>query len=109
MIRGNLRLLSGLILVTLLTSISNLPGQPNGETHGKHQKFWQWLKHLPPDERSKYEAAKKEALKDPDIQAANERRKQADTEYRRLLHGQMLKIDPSLKSLLERIEQFRKH
>jgi hypothetical protein len=109
MIAAKCRLLAALVIVALLTGVLPLSGQQQEETLTKHQKFWQWLKHLSPDERSRFEIAKKEAQKEPEVEAANERRKEADAEYRRLLHAQMLKIDPSLKSLLERIAQLRKH
>ena len=54
-------------------------------------------------------AAKEQAMKDPAVQAAHERRKQADAEYRQLLDSQMLKADPSLKPLLDKIQELRKH
>ena len=105
MTTANSRLLCSVIFAVLLTGNSPAVGQPSEETHNKHQ---QWLKLMSADERAKFEAAKKEAMKDPDVKAANERRKQADAEYRRLLHNQLLKADPSLKPLLDKIAQFKK-
>jgi hypothetical protein len=109
MITAKRRLLEVLAIVPLLVCISSLSGQQPDETSKKHQKFWQLLRHLSRDELSRFETAKTEAQKKPEVQAANKRRKDADAEYRRLLHAEMLKVDPSLKSLLERIAELSKH
>jgi hypothetical protein len=79
-----------------------------GEKHHKHGKVQEWLSLLSKAERGKLRAAKEQALKDPAVQAANQRRKQAEAEYRELLHKEMLKTDPSLKPLLDTITELKK-
>jgi hypothetical protein len=76
--------------------------------HHKHHKVQEWLSLLSDADRAKLRAAKEQALKDAAVQAANQRRKQAEAEYRELLHKQMLKIDPSLKPLLDTITELKK-
>jgi hypothetical protein len=80
-----------------------------GGKHHKHHKVQEWLSLLSGGDRAKLRAAKEEALKDPAVQAANQRRKQADAEYLELLHKEMLKTDPSLKPLLDTITELKKH
>jgi hypothetical protein len=80
---------------------------PAGKYH-KHHKMQEWLSLLSEADRAKLRVAKEQAKKDPAVQAANQRRKQADAEYRALLHKEMLKTDPSLKPLLDTITELKK-
>jgi hypothetical protein len=82
--------------------------QDPGEKHHKHHKVQEWLSLLSDEDRAKLRAAKEQAMKDPAVQAANQRRKQAEAEYRELLHKEMLKTDPSLKPLLDTITNLKK-
>jgi hypothetical protein len=79
-----------------------------GGKHQKHYKLHEWLGLLSGADRAQLRAAKARALKDPAVQAANQRRKQADTQYRELLDKEMLKADPSLKPLLDTINELKK-
>jgi hypothetical protein len=79
-----------------------------GGKHHKHHKVQEWLSLLSEADRAKLRAAKQQALKDAPVQEANQRRKQADAEYLELLHKEMLKIDPSLKPLLDTITELKK-
>ena len=79
-----------------------------GKKHHKYQKVQEWLSLLSDADRAKLRAAKEQALKDPTVQAANQRRKQADTEYHDLLDKEMLKTDPSLEPLLDAITDLKK-
>ena len=79
-----------------------------GGKHHKHHKVQEWLSLLSEEDRAKLRAAKEQAIKDPAVQAANQRRRQAEVEYLELLHKEMLKIDPSLKPLLDTITDLKK-
>ena len=79
-----------------------------GKKHHKLQKVREWLSLLSEADRAKLRAAKEQALKDPAVQAANQRRKQADGDYRELLNKEMLKTDPSLKPILDAITELKK-
>ena len=95
--------------LVLLQLVPCAQAQETGEKSGKHHKLWEWFNEMSPDELAKFRTARNQAMKDPAVQAANEKRKQADAEYRELLRAQMLKADPSLKPLLDKIKELRKH
>ena len=80
---------------------------PAGKHHKRH-KVQEWLSLLSDEDRAKLRAAKEQAMKDPAVQAANQQRKQAEAEYRELLHKEMLKTDPSIKPLLDTITDLEK-
>lgn len=98
-----------LATVALLALLPSARAQDREDSGKKHHKIWEWLNAISGEEREKLRAAKKQAMRDPAVQAANERRKQADAEYRELLHREMLKADPSLKTLLDKITELKKH
>ena len=77
--------------------------------HGKHHKFAEWLDALSADQLAKLRAARTKALNNPDVHAADERRKKADAEFHNLLRQEMLRIDPSLKTMLDKLEELRKY
>jgi len=79
-----------------------------GGKHHKDRNVQEWLSLLSDAERAKLRTAKEQALKDPAVQAANQRRKQAEAEYRELLYKEMLKTDPSLKPLLDTMTELKK-
>jgi len=98
-----------LATVALLALLPSARAQDREDSGKKHHKIWEWLNAISGEEREKLRAAKKQAMRDPAVQAANERRKQADAEYRELLHREMLKANPSLKTLLDKITELKKH
>jgi hypothetical protein len=55
------------------------------------------------DEQLKLRAAQQKAAADPEVQAALEKRNEAIREFRATLRTTMIKSDPSLESLLDRI------
>ena len=79
-----------------------------GEKHGRHEKLREWLGLLSEQDRAKYKAAKKQAMLNAEVQAANERRRKVDAEYRHLLHAEMLRIDPSVRPLLDKVEELER-
>jgi hypothetical protein len=87
--------------------VPRLDAEEESNKTPRHHKVSQWLSMLSGDSREKLRNAKREALKDPAVQAAKARRDQAETEYRELLHHEMLKTDPSLKPLLEAITELK--
>jgi hypothetical protein len=84
-------------------------GQYDGKKHERHRKLWDLLTTLSPADRKKFDAARKQAMANPDVAAAGERRRKADEEYHTLLHREMLKNDPSLAPILEKLSELRKH
>ena len=97
------------IATALIAGAFVSPAQDAEPRHGKHHKISEWLSALSTDEQAKFRAAHKQALQNPEVRAAAERRKQANAEYHDLLHREMLRIDPSLKPLLEKLSELARH
>jgi hypothetical protein len=83
-------------------------GQEEGTKHERHRKLWQLLATLSSADRQKYSAARKQALANAEVAAADKRRQQAELEYRKLLRQEMLKTDPSLAPLLDQLAELRR-
>ena len=98
-----------LIGTAFFTTGSLAHGEDPGRKPHKYHKVQEWLRLLSQADRAKLRAAKEKALKDPVVEASNQRRKQAEAEYRELLYKEMLKTDPSLKPLLDTITDLKKN
>ena len=61
------------------------------------------LGNLSEDERQRLTSAREKAENDVAVQAADEKRREASEEYRKVLREAMIKEDPSLVSLLEKM------
>ena len=59
------------------------------------------------DERAKLKAAHQKAMADPAVQAARERLKQARRDFREVLRPALLKADPSLQPILDKMRADR--
>jgi uncharacterized protein YbaA (DUF1428 family) len=64
---------------------------------------------LSADEREKLETAHQKAMQDPVVQAAQEKIRQADKEFRDALHASMLKADPSIQPILDKMPKDERH
>jgi hypothetical protein len=62
---------------------------------------------LTEDERSKLKAAHQKAMADPAVQAAHDRLKQARRDFRDVMRPAMLKADPSVQPILEKMRAGR--
>ena len=65
------------------------------------------LANLTDDERSRLRAAHQKALSDPAVQAAREKLKQARREFREVLRPALLKADPSIQPILDKLRAER--
>jgi hypothetical protein len=63
------------------------------------------LANLSPDERAKLRAANQKVMADPAVQAAKERAKQAVKDFRSLKRAALLRADPSLQPILDKIPE----
>jgi Spy/CpxP family protein refolding chaperone len=70
--------------------------------HGRHERL---LANLTPEERAKLRAARHQAMADPAVQAAKDRARQARREYRDLRRAAMLRADPTLQPILDKIPE----
>jgi hypothetical protein len=59
------------------------------------------------EERAKLKAAHQKAMADPAVQAARDRLRQARREFREVLRPALLKADPSLQPILEKMRPER--
>ena len=75
-----------------------------GSRHNQEER----LANLSPDERQRLETARQRAMQDPAVQAANEKMKQAHKEFRDTMHAAMLKADPTIQSILDKIPEAQK-
>ena len=74
------------------------------DEQGPRGKRWeQRLANLSPEERQKLQAARQKAIQDPAVQAAHEKMRAAHKEFRDAMHAAMLKADPSIQPILNRI------
>jgi len=62
---------------------------------------------LTEEERSKLKAAHQKAMADPAVRAARDRLRQARREFRDLLRPALLKADPSIQPILEKMRPER--
>jgi Spy/CpxP family protein refolding chaperone len=65
------------------------------------------LANLTDDERARLRAAYQKASQDPAVQAAREKLKQARREFREVMRPALLKADPSIQPILEKLRAER--
>ena len=65
------------------------------------------LQNLSEDERSRLRAAHQKAMQDPAVQAAREKLRQARREFREILRPAMLKADPTIQPILDKLRAER--
>ena len=82
---------------------ANEPGK-GGPRHQEER-----FANLSADEREKLKAARQKAIQDPVVQAAQEKRRQADKEFHDALHASMLKADPSIQPILDKMPKGERH
>jgi hypothetical protein len=69
---------------------------------GKHHHNGQFA-NLSADEKQKLQAAHEKAMQDPGIKAAHDKMRQAHKEFRDAMHAAMLKADPSIQPILDKM------
>ena len=100
--------INSLITVSILVGALQLSpvvfGQGANEGAGARGGRWQQrLANLTPEEREKLKAAREKAMQDPSVQAAHEKMKQARQEFIASMRAAMLKADPSIQPVLNKI------
>ena len=66
-----------------------------------------FLANLTDDERARLRAAHEKAMADPAVQAAREKFRQARREFREILRPALLKADPSIQPILDKLRPER--
>jgi len=99
------------MLISILgTGLSLAPavlGQDQDEDElggkGKHGHWQQQMANLSQPEREKLKAAHQKAMQDPTVQSAHEKMKAARREFRDSMNAAMLKADPSIQPILDKL------
>ena len=86
-----------------------VPAQENVETGTRRGGWKKWIELLPGGEQVKLRAVHALAMEDPAVRAADEKRKQAEKEFHDILRAAMLKIDPTVQPILDKMPEPRKH
>jgi len=80
------------------------PDRPFRQFQNERRARWASLTE---DERAKLRAAHQKAMMDPTVQAAREKLRQARREFREILRPALLKADPSLQPILDKLRNER--
>jgi len=64
---------------------------------------------LTPEERQKVMNARRQAMNDPSVSSAREKAQAAQKEFKEALDAAMLKVDPSLKPILDKMPKGHEH
>lgn len=95
-------------LVAALQFAPSVMAQSPTDKPGRHQmeRRARWA-NLNEDERSRLKAAHQKAMADPAVQAARDRLRQARREFREVMRPAMLKADPSIQPILDKVRAER--
>jgi len=83
------------------------PDRPDRPNRFQTERRARLLANLTEDERARLRAAHQKAMADPAVQAAREKLKQARREFREVLRPALLKADPSLQPILDKLRPER--
>jgi hypothetical protein len=104
---------SMVIFAAVSASICLLPlahgEEENAEKDSHRSSIRKWIELLPGGEQTKLKAVHILAMEDPAVKAADEKRKQAEKEFREILRAAMLRIDPSVQPTLDKMPEPKKH
>ena len=90
------------ILATALQFTPVVFGQDD-EQGPRGRRWEQRLAGLSSEERQKLQTARQTAMQDPSVRAARDKMRQAHKEFRDAMHAAMLKADPSIQPILNKI------
>src|SRR3954451_12617178 len=82
---------------------------PDDVQGGRRAQWRQRLANLSSNEREQFRTAHSKAIQDPEVRAAQARLRQAQREYRERMRAAMLKADPAIAPVLDKVPQGRVH
>ncbi|HEY6070226.1 MAG TPA: hypothetical protein VIU85_02550 [Chthoniobacterales bacterium] len=98
-----MKLLMTMSIVAIAVQLAPLV-QAQDEEQGRRGRRWeQRLANLSGEEREKLHAAHRKAMQEPYVQAAQQKMRAARKEYRDAMRAAMLKADPSIQPILNKI------
>ena len=92
-----------ILIATLQLSPIGFAQDTNQSAPGRGGRWQQRLANLSPQEREKLKAARQKAMQDSNVQAAHEKMRQARKEFVSSMRAAMLKADPSIQPILDKI------
>jgi hypothetical protein len=101
-----LALIAGAVSACLLVQF--VPAQDTVEKDTHHGGLKKWIDLLPGGEQVKLKAVHALAMEDPAVRAADEKRKQTEKEFQDILRAAMLKIDPTVQPILDKMPEPKK-
>ena len=84
--------------------LAQQPDRPNRPFQNERRARWA---NLSEEDRAKLRAAHEKAMADPAVQAARDRLRQARREFREVMRPAMLKADPSIQPILDKLRAER--
>jgi hypothetical protein len=90
------------IVLAIVATVSGCAGS----AHPRESRS-RWLEGVSHADRIKLRALREMVKNDPEVRAANEKRKRANDEYHEALRAAILKRDPSLATILDQIRKRR--
>lgn len=96
-------LLAAMLATALPLAPCAFAQNPDTQRQGRRFKHERMLANLSPEERTKLRAAHQKAMADPSVQAAKDRMRQARREFRDLRRQSMLRADPSIQPILDKL------
>jgi hypothetical protein len=104
---SGMKIKSLIILATLVGALQLSPvliGQDTDQEAPGHGARWQHrTANLSPDDQQKLTLARQKAMQDPTVQAAEEKMKEAHRAFMASMRAAMLKADPSVQSVLDKM------
>jgi len=99
-------LVPALVCVSQLapTAVAQAPDRPDRPFQNERRARWASLTE---DERTRLRAAHEKAMADPAVQAAREKLRQARREFREILRPALLKADPTIQPILDKLRAER--
>jgi hypothetical protein len=77
---------------------------------GTHHTGWkEWIDRLPAEEQVKLRAVRALAMQHRAVQAADAKRRRAEKRFHDVLRATMLKIDPTIQPILDKMPAPKKH
>jgi hypothetical protein len=99
----NMKLLITMSILGMALQFTPVARSQDDEQGKRGHRWEQRLANLSPEERQKLEAAHRQAMQDPPVQAAHDKMRQAHQEFRDATCAAMLKADPSIQPILNKI------
>ena len=100
-------IMMSILAAALQTGPAVFGQNPEQSARGEPRHHEQRFANLSADETQKLEAARQTAMKDPAVQAAHEKLRQVEKDFHDALNASMLKSDPSIQSILDKLPESR--